>query len=320
MGLLKGPKFPEAMDLERWKKLLNGWMRTLAITTNNDDIVAAIITGLNHHSTKEGVLDAVLDIDEQDLYPEITVQAAARADTLQQQAQPVKPIQRNIPGLQVIMKTLEESFGMTEEMRVFRFYDEFEGMTREKGKSMSDYIRKFESSYKKLSNRGIQLNDTILSYRLLKNASLGSEEKLARTSVAKMTFEEMKKTLKKMEDEIVCTGSKNEFTPKVARVRVKEEPQTIMYNRQDSDDEEDSDEEVSSDSEKETYYNQRSSRYYNKYNESQGKGKFKRMNKPNKSDPNKPSTCNICKSVYHWAGECPHKDEKHRKLNKQVVL
>ena len=74
MGLLKGPKFPEAMDLERWKKLLNGWMRTLAITTNNDDIVAAVITGLNHQSTKEGVLDAVLDIDEQDLYPEIAVQ------------------------------------------------------------------------------------------------------------------------------------------------------------------------------------------------------------------------------------------------------
>ena len=315
MGLLKGPKFPEAMDLERWKKLLNGWMRTLAITTNNDDIVAAVITGLNHQSTKEGVLDAVLDIDEQDLYPEIAVQG----DEPPPQVQPVKPIQRNIPGLQIIMTTLEESFGMTEEMRVFKFYDEFEGMTREKGKSMSDYIRKFESSYKKLSNRGIQLNDTILSYRLLKNASLGSEEKLARTSVAKMTFEEMKKTLKKMEDEVVCTGSKNEFTPKVARVRVKEEPQTIMFNQQDSDEEEDSDEE-SSDSEKEIYYNQRYSRYSNKYNESPGKGKFKRMNKPNNSDPNKPSTCNICKSVYHWAGECPHKDEKHRKLNKQVVL
>lgn len=326
MGQLKGPKFPEEMDLERWKKLLNGWMRTLAVTTSNDDIVAAIITGLNHFSTKEGVLDAVLDIEEQDLYPESAgasglVKPEETTTTASEQPKgpppvPVKPIQRIIPGLRMIMTTLEESFGMTEEMRVFKCYDEFEGMTREKGRSMSDYIRKFDSSYRKLVTKGIHLNDTILSYRLLKNAKLGADEKLARASVTKMTFEEMKLTLKKMEDEVVCTGSRNEFTPKVARVRVKEEPQTILFNEQDSDEEESSDEEASSDSDHEVYYNQRYQRNSSKRNEYQGKGKFKRTNKPYKSNPRKPSTCKICQSIYHWATECPHKDENARKLNR----
>ena len=77
---------------------------------------------------------------------------------------------RSVPGLDVIIKCLKKKYGLNEEEKVFKHYEDFENIKRDK---------------------------TILSYRLLKGASLGDDEKIVRTSVIAMTLEEMKKTLLK---------------------------------------------------------------------------------------------------------------------------
>ena len=186
------------------------------ILTTNEEIIAAVIMGLSDKCNRNGVLDMVLDLDDSELYPEST------------EAEKGKCSDRTIVGLDLIVNTLETKYGISEEEKLFKYYEDFENLKRDNIMSMNEYIINFEAAYRKLKNTKIILNDIVLSYRLLKGAQLGKDEKLARTSVATMTFENMKKTLLKMSDGVVCVSDRKNVVPK-CKLQIKEEPHEVLY-------------------------------------------------------------------------------------------
>lgn len=229
MGKLKSPLFTSSIDFDRWKKLMSSWIRTIPKNSSNNEIVAAIVVSCSNAQSREGTLDLILDLDEKELYPE--PMPPLEGDAAREMA---APCDRKIPGLELIYKTLENKYGTKEEEKIFKYYEDFETLKRDPKSTMNDYIIKFESALRKLINSGIVFNDTILAYRLLKSASLGPDEKLVRTSVVKMSFEDMKTTLLKVSDGVVCTSDNKignqAYKPKV---QIKAEPVEVLYQHEE---------------------------------------------------------------------------------------
>ena len=236
MVKLKSPIFSEKISFEKWVKLIKNWLRTVPNTGTDDEIVAAVIMGLSDSHTREGALDIVLDIDDSELYPGVTMSQLENTEPAKENEEETKPpggvslkAIRTVPGLDSILNNLKKKFGMNEEEKVFRHYEEFENIKRDPSTPMKEYIIKFESALRKLKEDGVTMNDAILSYRLLKGAALGEDEKIVRTSVLDMTLVEMKKTLLKASDVVICTSSKyKSATPKL---KVKDEPIEILYGQ-----------------------------------------------------------------------------------------
>ena len=160
MGKLKGPRFDDSCDFEMWKKLIKNWLRTLPTDTTNESIVAAIVLGLSEPGSKKGAIDIVLEIDEKLLYPKADIAAeitAANADT---------SFGSDVPGLNRLIKVLQDKYGLTEEERVFKCYEEFESLKRGSNMTVNDYVTLFETAYRKLESCGVTLNGVILVYRL----------------------------------------------------------------------------------------------------------------------------------------------------------
>ena len=72
--------------------------------------------------------------------------------------------------------------------------------------SIDKYLTEFDIMYNRLNVHNIELPDTVLAYRLLENANLEkSKTELVRATINRLTFDEMKKQLRKLED-IAVTG------------------------------------------------------------------------------------------------------------------
>ena len=192
MGKLKGPIYNG--DFEKWRKLITIWTRSLDEKTTNDEIVSAVILGLNQSSGYDEVVDIVLDLDQDELYPDESdyeemseleekpkTEPATPLSQEEQDAQkeeekkksdakkqiPLKKGLRKIPGLNAILIALKEKYGTREEEKLFSYYEEFESLKRDKAKTMNDYIIKFESILRKLTKNKVVIPDIILAYRLL---------------------------------------------------------------------------------------------------------------------------------------------------------
>ena len=366
MAKLKAPKWTG--DYERYKKMLLIWLRTIEDNSATDsDIVSAVILGLDKATGDASrACELILDIEEDTLYPDLAtiagvateVQGQARENAIkdyfknQMDNHPEKKVtvgktEKIIPGLNAILVALHDKFGMKKEEKIFRDYEEYANLKRDKSESMKDYIIKAESLNRKLSRHQIVIPDIVLAYNLLKGANLGKEEKLARTSVDSMTFESMKKTLIKMSDGIMEIGSGDSIV--VPKIKIKAEP--IMYQEEEDyyeDDSPDSDWDGTPDEEQQdemVYYQGKGySKYRPHYNESRGirshfshrRGSFRGRSRANSRGNHRNqqtrgrnsydaaqsqhvperrlnrygSTCAICKSIYHWAAECPDKNKQ----------
>lgn len=356
MVKLKSPYFSATIEFDKWKKLTKSWIRTISPNTTDNEIVAAVVMSFSHSSTREGVLDLILDLDENHLYPEnmpplqVAAQPTEDENGVKTERDLTSSRERKISGLDFIFTTLESKFGINEDEKIFMYYENFEMLKRDHNTSMKEYIIQFESAHRKLTGSGVVLNDAILAYRLLKGASLGKDEKLVRTSVTKMTCDEMKKTLLKMADGVVCTSDrKAKVLPSIQRVQVKDEPIDVLYQKESRYSSTDEDDNWSGDncsmaneSENEVFYSNRqppnwrnrpkrdheghSFDHYNRRKKVQFSGSGKRplnqesYSKPRadrqKSRTNQLSECHICKSIMHWAADCPHRTDENRKFNK----
>ena len=359
MAKLKAPKWTG--DYERYKKMLLIWLRTIEDNSTDNDIVSAVILGLDKATGEASrACELVLDIEEDTLYPDLATLAGV-GDNVEGQAREnairdyfkaemqnhsekkvtVGNTEKVIPGLNAILVALHEKFGLKKEERIFRDYEEYANLKRDKSESMKDYIIKAESLNRKLSRHQIVIPDIVLAYNLLKGANLGKEEKLARTSVDNMTFESMKKTLIKMSDGIMEIGSGDSNI--VPKIKIKAEP--IMYQEEEEyyeDDSFDSDWDETHDEEQQdqtVYYQDKGYKSRPQYSESRGirshfshrrgnRGKSRGGNQRNQNKGRSSynatqshqvperrlnrygSTCAICKSIYHWAKECPDKNKQ----------
>ena len=89
--------------------------------------------------------------------------------------------------------------------------------------NINDYIIEFAKRNSKLKEHSIELPDAVLAYRLLNSANIGTEkEQLARATISKLTYVNMKDQLRKIFDE-TSVGSSDFVSP----VNVKVENESV---------------------------------------------------------------------------------------------
>lgn len=84
MAKLKAPKWTG--DYERYKKMLLIWLRTIEDNSTDNDIVSAVILGLDKATGEASrACELVLDIEEDTLYPDLATLAGV-GDNVEGQA------------------------------------------------------------------------------------------------------------------------------------------------------------------------------------------------------------------------------------------
>ena len=172
--------------------------------------------------------------------------------------------------------------------------------------NMSDYLNEFEHLNIKLKEYKIDLPEPVLAYHLLKSANISQEkEQLARATLTELTYAGMKKQLKKIFDE---TGVGSSSTIWSGNIKI--EP---VFQASCTDDEED------------ILYGKSYRNWGHRNFQGRGRTNYHRRNqisfRATKNEVNQkqkpirkknppdafgyPSKCMICKSMYHWANNCP---------------
>ena len=84
--------------------------------------------------------------------------------------------ERIIPGLNAIITALNNKFGIKQEEKMFRDYEEYATLSRDKSsETMNDYIIKSETLTRKLAKHKIVLPDIVVAYNLLKGCKSWKE-------------------------------------------------------------------------------------------------------------------------------------------------
>ena len=124
-------------------------------------------------------------------------------------------------GYDLIMNKLEEVFAKDNEQKAFEYCREFETFKRAPEMKIVEYITEFERLYDKIQVHDMKYADSVLAYKLLINANISEEKQsMCRATMGKLTFENIKRQLKVIHD---ATGTDTQ-TSIQSDVVVKEEP------------------------------------------------------------------------------------------------
>ena len=251
-------------------------------------------------------------------------------------------------GLTMLIDKLKSLYTADNETAMFIHYEKFEKFERTGSLTIIDYINEFERRYNKIKEFKMELPSEVLACKLLINAKLPSDKQLmARTTVGNLTYENMKKQLKAIHDisgNVLSNASSSGVRldkshgsdsplPSILKndtgkqVTIKSEPTVYMM-----DDFDDNSDEYYEETNR-TYFNK--SRPFSNYNArysnsrgrfrgNRGRSSFRGNTQSNNTQGNStqrkktnpidvrtgtPSTCGICKSIYHWHKECPENEE-----------
>jgi hypothetical protein len=182
--------------------------------------------------------------------------------------------------------------------KTFNIYLSFENYRRQKECPIDEYLSEFDLRYYKLSQCEVTLPDAVIACRLLKSCDLSDVHfQLALTTTTKMTFENMRSTLKKLfaESSHLLTG----VSPKTCALKIEEnafEADVYLSN--------------STRPRNWRRNNNGASNYSGNYNAATYSGASSRNRKMNPLKPDGTvSVCAICGSRMHWARNCPHSHE-----------
>ena len=188
-------------------------------------------------------------------------------------------------GMDKIFEKLDRVYLQDKDWRSFHAYLNFENYKRADGCAVDEYLSDFDLRVFKLKECGIDLPDAILACRLLKSCSLSEVHfQLALSTCPKLSFENMRDTLKKLfsENSHFLTGTDNSSD----FLKVEND---VMYT------------------------STRGRTYPRKVNDTRG-GNVKREDP--RLNPHAPdgsiSVCAICSSTMHWAKQCPHAFERQK--------
>ena len=255
------PVFREdEMDYDQWKKDLELWTHITELSKEN--IAIAIHLGLSGRARQASSEISVADM-------------------------------KSVSGLQILLKKLDRVFLQDENWKCFNNYLAFENYRRDESISIDNFLSEFDRRHHKLKECGVELPDAVVACRLIKSCNLSEMHfQLALSTTPKMTFEDMRNTLKKLFAEcgnkIACVTNNPNTTVKVenapAPVYTDEVP--ALYGEQ---------------------YESRPHRYAD--NRGRGHGRYRRGNYSNRGNPvgrgGRVTSCFVCGSTKHWARECP---------------
>lgn len=215
-------------------------------------------------------------------------------------------------GLEILLAKLDGAFLKEPERRKFIAYQKFEECTRKEAMPICEFMRVFDTKYFKMKEKGMELPDEVLAFRLVKNCNLTEVQRdQVMASTKPLSFKEVRATLKRMFESSAGTKELDHG------VKVKEEP---LYVAKGMDKQEIRD--IGSRSEDNRMRNEedevmwttnyRSQRGYGRqwgrrYNRS---GRYQRRNWRNVGYD---SGCFECGSKDHWARECDKRKEMEHK-------
>lgn len=242
------PIFKEdEMDYETWKKDVNLWTSfTELVETKHAIAVHLSLSGRARKASSELSVD---DLKAND-------------------------------GMKKLIEKLDRVFLQDENWKCFHTYLAFENYRRPEKCNIDSYLSEFDLRHYKLKECKVNLPDAVVACRLLKSCGLSDMHfQLALSTTSTMTFEEMRKTLKKLfaENGHLLTGEYD-----ASREDVKVDP---VFN-------------------KEAFYSTSRGRSVS----NRRKDTSKRANPLNADGT--VSVCAICSSKMHWAKSCPHAYER----------
>ena len=104
-------------------------------------------------------------------------------------------------GLQSVINKLNGLYLKDVNQRIYVALKNFECYKRSADTSMDNFLNQFDLRYNKLKAHGIVLPDVVLGYRMIESANLNqSRNELVRISAGCMSYDEIKKQLRKLED------------------------------------------------------------------------------------------------------------------------
>ena len=214
-------------------------------------------------------------------------------------------------GIKALTDELDKLYLKDEDQRKYAAYENFEKFKRPHDMSIAEYIVEFEKKNTKLVEYDINLPDAVRAYRVLESANIPKDKgELARATLTKLTYDNMKKQLLKIFDSVISPDKK---------VPIKEED--VYYGEEEEEE----------DAEEEGVYYEESGRGYHRgnyrgnyrgrfrgrFNRGKSRGYYRGNNQQRKvtfEDTRKKNprntVCVICKSIYHYARDCPDKDKK----------
>lgn len=188
-------------------------------------------------------------------------------------------------GMKTLITELDKVFKKEDKDLAYEAYTTFDTYKRTEGTKIGDYIYQFERFYSMCKDLKMELPDAVLAFKLLDNANLSSREKqLAMTACTELTLASMKSAMKRIfgertgitseEGDVSCSST--------GPITVKQESAYFVYKQKDR---------------------RPVSKTPGAYNKVQvGTNPLNKFGRR--------SSCAICRSVFHWAKQCPHKDEQ----------
>ena len=257
------PIFKEnEMDYEEWKKDIGLW--TLLTDLPKAKMAIAIHLSLNGRARKAS--------------SELTANELKADD-----------------GTKTLLEKLDRVFLQDANWRCFNNYLAFENCRREDETSIDKFLSEFDQRHYRLKESGVDLPDAVLACRLLKSCNLSDVHfQLALSTTPAMTFENMRKTLKRLfaDGGIGCFPKDTGECSQVSS-NIKVEP--VMYSENFNS--------------RSGYRQPTGARrpgasgrggYYN------SGGRYRRGGRRNPVGPDgRISKCHNCGSELHWSRSCP---------------
>ena len=205
-------------------------------------------------------------------------------------------------GLNTLITKIKTLYAKDINALAYMAYDQFENFKRPDEMTIVDYINEFERLNNKIRQFDMVLPTGVLAYKVLNNANISLEKKqLIRATVVSLTYENITKQLTAIYDSS-ANSSANEL------VDIKSEP--VYYaNKHEFVNEtpKDSRNFINSRNSR-IFSNTRNRNRYAKQSNSTSENYDKFGQKTNLLDKSgRISRCVICKSIYHWANDCPNK-------------
>ena len=157
---------PKCNDYETWKKDVKIWSRLTDIEAKKQALAVHLsLSGRARQATSELQI-AELESDD---------------------------------GLTTLLTKLDRIFLQDENWKCFNAYLDFENLRKSSDQSVDEFLSEFDLKHYRLKECGVTLPDAIIACRLIKSCNLSEVHfKLCLSTVPKMTFEDMRKTLKKI--------------------------------------------------------------------------------------------------------------------------
>ena len=140
-------------------------------------------------------------------------------------------------GVNILLWKLKSLFAKDINQAAFIAYDKFEMFKRPAIMNIVDFINELERLYNNIKKSDLELPTGVLAYRLLKSVDISEDkQQLARATMSSFAYDDMKKQLKAMYDNLSTSKIKGSTTKiKGSTTKIKVEPTYEVKTYEKSD-------------------------------------------------------------------------------------